>query len=131
MELKEDEIRGYGNNYSDSGLWDKIASVAKKAGQKIIYAVLLLYYVLKSPDVSGKDKSLIIGALGYFILPVDLVPDVIPVVGFTDDLAAILTVLKIVWDNVTPSVRQQAKAKLVSWFGDIDEAEINSVNDVK
>ena len=131
MELKEDKIRGYGNNYSDSGLWDKIANVAKKAGQKIIYAVLLLYYVLKSPDVSGKDKTLIIGALGYFILPVDLVPDFIPVAGFADDLAAVMAVLKIVWNNVTPAIRQQAKAKLVSWFGDIDEAEISSVDDVK
>lgn len=129
--LSDEEIKGYGSNYSESGLWSKITNVAKKAGQKVIYTVLLLYYVLISPDVPLKYKSIIVGALGYFILPVDLVPDFIPVVGYTDDLAALAAVLKTVADCLTPEIEAQAEAKMKSWFGDIDKSKINEVNGLK
>ena len=129
--LSNEEIKGYGSNYSESGLWSKIGKVAIKAGQKLIYAVLLLYYVLMSPDVPMKYKSIIIGALGYFILPVDLIPDFIPVAGYTDDMAAVLAVLKTVSSCVTPTIRAQAQAKMRSWFGTIDESEIDEINDIE
>lgn len=99
---KQNDYTSYGSHYSESGLWDKIKRVAKKAGCKVIYAVLLCWYVLRDENVSNTDKAKIIGALGYFILPIDLVPDVIPVVGYSDDLAALIWALHSVWKNVTP-----------------------------
>ena len=77
---------------------------------------LLLYYVLISRDVSVKDKGLIIGALGYLILPLDLIPDFIPVAGFADDAAALAAVLKMVASNVTPEIEARAKAKANELF---------------
>ena len=62
--------------------------------------------------------------LGYFILPIDLIPDGIPVVGFTDDLAALVYALRTIWVNVTPDVEQQAAAKLKTWFKDVDAEQI-------
>ena len=117
-------IEKYQKHYSDEGLTAKIGKAAKKAGIKVIYLALLLYYVLKSPDVSKGDKGKIWGALGYFILPIDLVPDFLPVAGYTDDLAALVWAFWSVAKNVTPEIKAMAENKLHDWFGDYDESDI-------
>ena len=89
--------------------------------------VLLLHYVLKSPNVSIEDKAKIYGALGYFILPIDLIPDYIPIVGYSDDVAALAYALHAVWKNVTPEIKQQAQQKLRSWFGNYNPNELNNL----
>lgn len=123
--MNEKDIRKYQNHYSESGLLGKLSKVAKKAGQKIVYAVMLLYYVIQSPEISKGDKATIIGALGYFILPLDLLPDFIPVLGFTDDLSAILLALHAVWKNITPDVKAKASAKVSGIFSDFDQEKID------
>ena len=120
-------IESYQSEYSESGLWKKVKSVAKKAGIKTIYMVLLLHYVLNSPNVSIEDKAKIYGALGYFILPIDLIPDFIPIVGYSDDVAALAYALHAVWKNVTPEIKQQAQQKLRSWFGNYNPNELNNL----
>ena len=114
---KPTDIEKYQGNYSENGLLAKLSRVTRWAGQKVVYAVLLLYYVLQNPNVSTKDKSKIWGALGYFILPTDLVLDFIPMVGYTDDLAALLIALHAVATNITPEIKAQAIAKLAVWNG--------------
>ena len=106
-------IESYQSNYSESGLWKKVKSVAKKAGIKTIYMVLLLHYVLKSPDVPLEDKAKIYGALGYFILPIDLIPDFIPVLGYLDDIiilpALIAWCIKCIPNEVFEDCRSRAQ----------------------
>ena len=114
----------YQGSFSAENFWAKVKSVAKKAGVKVVYVALILYYELTDPDIDAKEKAVIIGALGYFILPIDLIPDAIPVAGFTDDLAALLAAYKFVQHNITPEVEAKAKAKLAEWFGDVEEREI-------
>ena len=118
------DMTKYQKHYSDKGLLEKISGVFKKAGLKIIYYVLLLYYVLKDEDTPTQQKLIIIGALGYFILPVDLVPDFIPVAGFADDATALLACLKAVASNVTPKIKAQATQKLSDWFDSVDSAKL-------
>lgn len=117
-------IEKYQYRYKEEDLIRKITRTARKAGIKVIYLALLLYYVLKNPKVTRTDKGLIWGALGYFILPIDLIPDFIPIAGFSDDLAALVGVFYAVAKNVTPEIEEQAKKKLHDWFGDYDEADI-------
>lgn len=117
-------IEKYQDRYNEQDFAAKITKAAKKAGIKVIYLALLLYYVLKSPKVKMADKGKIWGALGYFILPIDFIPDFIPVAGYTDDLAALLWAFYAVAKNVTPEIEEQAKKKLHDWFGDYDENEI-------
>lgn len=121
---KVTDYSSYGSNYSESKLWDKIKQVARKAGIKVVYAVLLLYYVATDKNVSTADKAKIYGALGYFILPIDLIPDMTPGVGYTDDMAALLWALHAVWSNVTPEIEKKAKACLREWFGEVREEDL-------
>lgn len=117
----------YKDDYSSQGFIDKISHIAKRAGAKLVYVALILYYTLQSSDVSVKDKAIIIGALGYLISPLDIIPDAIPIAGLGDDLAVLLFVLKKVWGDVPDAVREKAHAKLSKWF---DEDEITEADDV-
>lgn len=114
----------YQQYFNPTAMWGKIAEVAKKAGVKVVYGVLLLYYVATDPNTSAADKAKIYGAIGYFILPLDLVPDAIPMVGYSDDLVAITWALKAVWDNVTPDIHSKARKKLEDWFGQVKDSDL-------
>ena len=118
---KPKNIEKYQKNYSEGKLLNKLTKVARWAGAKVVYAVLLLYYVLRNPNVSTADKSKIYGALGYFILPTDLILDIVPLVGYTDDMAAIMWAIHTVAKNITPEIKEQAKAKLGEWFDNYNE----------
>ncbi len=123
MKILKDTTK-FGKFFSDSYFWKKLQKKVKKIGMKVTYAALLCYYVLKSPDVSRKDKAKIYGALGYFILPLDLIPDYVPMMGYTDDLSALLYCLHSIWKNITPEIERQAREQLYRWFGTINENEI-------
>lgn len=125
--IRPKNIEKYESSYSESKLQRKLGSVVRWAGAKLVYVVLLLYYVLRSSEVSIADKSKIFGALGYFILPTDMIFDLIPFVGYTDDMAALLWALRTVAVNITPQIKSQAKAKLAEWFNHYDEQKIDSV----
>ena len=122
--MDEKDIQKYEKHYDDNAFWEKLQKFARKAGIKVCYAALLLYYVLKSPDTSTKDRAKIIGALGYFILPIDLIPDFIPIAGYTDDLAALVWGVYCVIKSITPDVKANAAAKLHEWFGAFDDSEL-------
>ena len=81
------EVQKYGTYYSDNRFWKKVERVAKKVGATVLLPVFTLYYMLQDDKVSLQHKAYIVGALGYFILPIDLIPDgILPVIGFTDDI---------------------------------------------
>ena len=125
MELPD--FMSYANKFSQTEFAEKIARIAKRAGAKLVYAALILYYTLQSDKVSKADKAIIIGALGYMIIPLDVNPDAIPIAGLTDDLAVLLYVLKKVWTGIDPEIVEQAKSKLSRWF---DEEEIEEIGDI-
>ncbi|MBQ7155236.1 MAG: DUF1232 domain-containing protein [Synergistaceae bacterium] len=107
----------YAKHYSDNDFWDKVKGVLKSAGKTIIYKALQLYYVMKNPSCPAHIKAAIIAALGYFILPIDIIPDIIPGLGFTDDLAAITAALVMAKAYVDDEVKARAKDKLDEFFG--------------
>ena len=108
--------------YSDSAFWAMVKRFAKKAGVKVVYLALVLYYALVSPNTPGWAKTAIISALAYFICPVDLISDAIPIIGYTDDFAALTAAYEAVEVCVTTEIVAQAKAKVGLWFGKVDEA---------
>lgn len=118
-------IEIYGRFFSEGKFTGKLLRSARKIGVKAVYYALVLYYALFSKSMPGKDRKIILGALGYLILPLDLMPDFLPAIGFTDDVAALTIAVCRVMKNITPEVKAQARAKLESLFGNVDEAEIS------
>ncbi len=123
----ETRSEAYGKHYSEPDFWRKLGRIAGKAGIKLTYAALLLFYVLKDPGTPRKERNKILGALGYLILPLDLIPDWIPVAGFTDDLAALTWAVYMVIKCITPEVKAQAAAKCHEWFGDFDPSIVEEL----
>lgn len=117
MNIEQTEVEKYGKDYSDEGLWGKIKDTAKKAGANLIYEVLQLYYVAKNPNVPMKIRAAIVAPLGYFISPVDLIPDFAPVVGYSDDAAVIAMAIAFAHAYIDDEIRQQAKEQLCRFFG--------------
>jgi len=102
----------YEKEYDDRSFWEKIRRFAIKAGRPVIENALVLYFCLKDADTPARAKAIVIGALGYFILPIDAFPDLIPVAGFTDDLAVLLIATTTVLAHIKPAHRQRAREQL-------------------
>lgn len=117
------DLSKYKEKFTKNEFIEKIQRIAKRAGAKLVYAALILYYSVESDKVSIKDKAIIIGALGYLITPIDLVPDAIPLAGLGDDLTVLIYVLQKIWGNIDDDVKQKAKDKLSQWF---DEDEMKA-----
>lgn len=110
--------------YSPAKLRKKIATCARKAGIKVINMALILYYVATDSHTSIKDKASIYGVLGYFILPLDVLPDSVPFLGFSDDLSALVWAIATITHNITPEIKQRAKEQLNRWFSHVDESDL-------
>ena len=117
----------YKDKFTTAGFVEKISRIAKRAGAKLVYAALILYYTLESDQVTLKDKALIIGALGYLISPLGVVPAPIPIAGLSDDLGVLVYVLNKVWGDVSDDVKQKAMTRLSQWF---DEDELKAAEDL-
>ena len=125
--LFADELKSarYRKHYSDTSFGDKLKRVAKVAGMKVVYPALLLHYLMKSNDVSLKAKLILSAALGYFILPIDFIPDFAPLLGFTDDLGVLLLILRQMAVHITPEIKKQAREHLHKWFGEADNIQLD------
>lgn len=117
------------SHFTEKDYGEKLRQYGSRIGTKIAYYSLLLYYAFKSPNTPKKAKLTIAGALGYLILPLDVIPDFIPVVGFTDDSAVIIYAVYQVLSHIDEGVKGQAKAQLVKVFG--DDVDLEALEDPK
>ena len=109
----------FGKHYTDKGFWQKLGQHLLAIGTQGIKTALILYYTLQDPEgkVPKWAKGVIIGALGYFIFPLDAIPDFMPAVGFVDDLAVLAAALATVAVNIPQEARDRADAKMKELFG--------------
>ncbi len=107
--------KGYESGYSESSFWGKCRGAFKTAGAEVIERALWLFYALKRPETPFWAKTAIVGALGYFISPIDVIPDAIPILGFTDDLGVLVAAVGAVSQYIDEKVKQQAKSKMQEW----------------
>lgn len=112
------DMKKYGKDYSEEGLWDKMTSKIQAAGIGLIYKALQLYYAAQNPACPAKVKAGIYAALGYFIVPLDLIPDFTPAVGYADDLSAVGAALAMAQMYIDDSVKQQSKNRIRELFGE-------------
>jgi len=97
--------------------WRKLRRVAGKL--PFAEDLVAAYYCAFDYGTPMQVKAALLGALAYFVLPFDVVPDVLPLVGYTDDAAVLVTALRLVASHITPVHRQAARRALA---GGLDDA---------
>lgn len=119
----------YRKRFSENKFWQKLSRFAAAAGAKAVYSALLLYYAYKRSETPAWAKRMIIGVLGYFIVPIDVIPDLSFLVGYTDDLGLLSFALVTIAAYVNDDVRTNAREHMKKWFENVDEdilAEVDS-----
>lgn len=111
------ELIKYENKYSQAGFMKKIKKYGKVIGLGAIYKALQLWYVMQKPEVPASTKVIIMGALGYLISPLDFIPDLTPILGYSDDIVAITYALIQVHGYIDDDLKALAKAKIDTIFG--------------
>lgn len=109
-------------------LWNFLKNGLVRLGQKPIYMALLLYYAYKRKDTPIWAKNIIIGALGYLLAPFDALPDLTPILGFTDDIGVLSFGLVTIACYVNAEVRELAQAKMSKVFDNLDDKVISEVD---
>ena len=98
------------------GFWSKIKRVAARL--PFIEDLLAAYYCAFDRNTPLQVKTMLVGALAYFVLPFDALPDVMPLLGFTDDAAVLATAVKLVADHLRPEHREAARRALARGLED-------------
>jgi len=106
----------YSSAYSESRFRTKLTRYALTAGQAVVEKALVLFYVLRDPATPARAKAIVIGALGYFIMPLDAIPDLIPGVGFGDDLGALAIAFALVAMHIKPKHFERARQATLRIF---------------
>ncbi len=114
--------------FSENTFWKRMQTIVKNVGQKTIYTILLLYYSFTRKETPHWAKNIIIGVLGYFLTPFDAIPDLTPIIGYTDDIGVLTFGLVTIACYVNDEVRAKARTHLEKWCGEVDEAQIEEVN---
>jgi len=97
--------------------WEVVRRVSKRGGRKLLTGAFTLYHCLMDSETPAWAKSVIIGALGYLIFPMDLIPDAILGAGFTDDWGVILGALASVVTHISDDHRDKASAMTDRFLG--------------
>lgn len=121
-------FKQYSKSFTENSFWNKIKDFARQAGLKTAYSGLLLFYAYKRKDTPAWAKRLVLGVLGYFIAPIDALPDLTPLVGYTDDLGVLTFGLVTIACYVNDEVKGNARTQLTKWFGEYNEEELAEVD---
>ncbi len=111
----------YSKYFSESKLLRKLHRSAEKLGIKLLFYVFILYFLISDKEIPFKTRLVFMAALGYFILPMDLISDLLPGLGFTDDLTFILYAVSTGSEYITAEIKEKAKARI--------DSLLNSEND--
>jgi len=114
----------YNKKYSDDSFWTKLGKYAVIAGREVVKKALVLFEALKDKDTPAWAKAVIVSALGFFISPLDAIPDVLPFVGYADDLGALAAAFAAVAIYVKDEHVAAANATLQRWFGGTHKDEV-------
>lgn len=110
--------KNYEEEYSENKFWKKVKKVAKKAGKEIISETFKLFYLILEKKVPIRAKAIAIAALGYFISPVDAIPDIAPLIGYVDDLGVITLAITQLKKHISSTIEKKAENKTAELFGE-------------
>lgn len=122
------EFKKYKKHFTKERLANKINNTFGSLGQKMVYTVLLLFNAFKHDNTPSWAKNIIIGALGYFISPIDAIPDLSPFLGYTDDFGIMSFGLVTIACYINEEIRAKSEKQLRNFFGEIDDKIVTEVN---
>lgn len=102
----------------------------KQLGSPLLYASLLMYHALRRNDTPSWAKRIIMGGFVYLFVPLDAIPDLAPIIGYTDDLGVMFYALVAVAGHINQDVRAAAQKTLHAWIGPVDAADLRKVNEL-
>ncbi|HMY41202.1 MAG TPA: YkvA family protein, partial [Marinagarivorans sp.] len=117
----------YSQQYSDEGFWQKVKTTARSAGVAVLENGLKMYYAARDDKTPAWAKATLYSALGYFICPIDAIPDMLPVVGFSDDLGVLIAAAATTAAYITDEHGAKAKELVKRWL----PGEKSSQTDIK
>ena len=123
-------VSKYEKEHDEKKFWNKIKKVGAKIGVTPIYLVFLLYHAIKSKSIPMVNKAPIVGALGYFISFIDIVPDITPLVGYCDDMTIVVGALAVIATQITEEIREDAKASTRKIFPEITDEEFTIIDSI-
>lgn len=114
----------YRRFFSERDFWAKLGRYARRIGLKAVYTALLMFYAYQRKETPFWAKNIILGVLGYLLAPLDFLPDLAPIIGFTDDIGILTVGLVTIASYVNDDVRVKARTKIEQWFPDYNKEEI-------
>lgn len=122
------DINKYKVHFSLRAFNTKMKQVIRKVGIRGTYTILLLFYAMKQKDTPMWAKNVIVGVLGYFISPIDGLPDLTPFVGYTDDFGLLGLGLVAIAAYINHEVRSKAQSDVHKFFDGVNELEFAAVD---
>lgn len=120
------KVRDYTKHYSESDLFKKLKKVSGGLGSQVLYYVLMLYFLIADKSIPMKVRLAFVAALGYFILPADLITDFLPVIGYTDDMALLTFVIGNATNYISPEIKEKAELMRAAIIGNDEEVSESS-----
>jgi uncharacterized membrane protein YkvA (DUF1232 family) len=125
----KDPFQKYKHFFSENLFWIKLKKFTRSAGVRVSYSALLLYYTYRRKETPKWAKKIIVGALGYFLSPIDAIPDLTPFLGYTDDLSIMAFALTTLAFFVNQEVKDNALLTLKRWFKEVRPEDLKAIND--
>ncbi len=104
----------------DAGFWGKVRRLVGRV--PFLEEAVAAYYCATDSSTPARVRGVLIAALAYFVVPIDLIPDIIASIGFTDDAAVLLVAIQTVSPHIKDGHRVQARAALQRLSGETDPA---------
>jgi len=96
----------HSEHYSEHSFSEKLKKHLKRIGTELLWKSLTLFILVRQKRLNLRQRTQAIAALGYLILPIDAVPDFTPIIGYSDDLAAVILVLNAIWSSLDADTRE-------------------------
>ena len=101
----------------------------KHISSSLLYAALLMYYAFRRSETPSWAKRIVMGVFVYLFAPIDAIPDLTPIIGYTDDMGVMLYGLVLIAAYINEDVRQSARRTLESWIGPVDQESLRRVDE--
>jgi uncharacterized membrane protein YkvA (DUF1232 family) len=127
MKTPSQILKKWLHNFDPKDNFSRIIRYIHRAGTQLVYAFLLLYNAYRQPETPVWAKRIIIGALAYLLAPIDLIPDLSPLLGFTDDLGVLMMGLVSITGHINEQVKKDARSQLKHLCKNINEQELTAL----